>query len=141
MIHLKSNRSRHVVKRIINGSPSELLNNWRLIKTLGTRKYWKNLKTDWKPPRNKIQVIVAKITQKQILSSFAWLLCLHQNIFWLHKKMKFSITDLFSKCDQISRKLRSWSHLLKKSLVENIFLCSVSSIVATRFWPDFPGLM
>ena len=40
--------------------------------------------------------------------------------------MKFSIKDFFSKCDQIRRKLRIWSHLLKKSLMENfIFLCSV----------------
>ena len=30
--------------------------------------------------------------------------------------MKFSIKDFFSKCDQIRRKLRIWSHLLKKSL-------------------------
>ena len=34
----------------------------------------------------------------------------------LHKKMKFSIEDFFSKCDQISRKQLIWSHLLKKSL-------------------------
>ena len=41
--------------------------------------------------------------------------------------MKFSIKDFFSKCDQIRRKLWIWSHLLKKSLMENvIFLCSVS---------------
>ena len=33
--------------------------------------------------------------------------------------MKFSIKDFFSKCDQIRRKLRIWSHLLKKSLLEN----------------------
>ena len=30
------------------------------------------------------------------------------------QKMKFSIKDFFSKCDQIRRKLRIWSHLLKK---------------------------
>ena len=35
------------------------------------------------------------------------------------QKMKFSIKDFFSKCDQIHRKLRIWSHLLKKSLMEN----------------------
>ena len=29
------------------------------------------------------------------------------------QKMKFSIKDFFSKCDQIRRKLRIWSHLLK----------------------------
>ena len=40
--------------------------------------------------------------------------------------MKFSIKDFSCKCDQILRKLRIWSHLLKKSLMENfIFLCSV----------------
>ena len=38
-----------------------------------------------------------------------------------HKKMKFSIYDFFNKCDQIRRKLRIWSHLLNKSLMENIF--------------------
>ena len=36
-----------------------------------------------------------------------------------HEKMKFSIRDFFSKCDQICRKLRIWLHLLKKSLMEN----------------------
>ena len=35
------------------------------------------------------------------------------------QNMKFSIKDTFSKCDQIHRKLRIWSHLLKKSLNEN----------------------
>ena len=39
------------------------------------------------------------------------------------QKMKISIKDLFSKCDQIRRKLRMWSHLLKKFLVEIFFLC------------------
>ena len=33
--------------------------------------------------------------------------------------MKFSIKNFFSKCDQICRKLRICSHLLKKSLMEN----------------------
>ena len=36
-----------------------------------------------------------------------------------HKKMKFSIKDFFSKCDQIPRKLWIWSHLLKQALMEN----------------------
>ena len=40
--------------------------------------------------------------------------------------MKFSIKDLFSECDQIRRKLRIWSHLLKKSLMENFIFCAVS---------------
>ena len=33
--------------------------------------------------------------------------------------MKFSIKDSFSKSDQIRRKLRIWSHSLKKPLMEN----------------------
>ena len=46
--------------------------------------------------------------------------------FTLYKKMKFSIKDLFSKCDQIRSFLRIWSHLLNKSFIENFFfLCSV----------------
>ena len=40
--------------------------------------------------------------------------------------MKFSIKDFFSKCDQIRRKLRIWSHLLKKTLMENFIFCAVS---------------
>ena len=35
--------------------------------------------------------------------------------------MNFPIKDFFSKCDQIGRKLQIWSHLLKKSLMENVF--------------------
>ena len=33
--------------------------------------------------------------------------------------MKISIKDFFNKCDQISSFLRIWSHLLKKSSMEN----------------------
>ena len=39
--------------------------------------------------------------------------------------MKFSIKDFFSKCDQTDRKLRVWSDLLKKSLMENFIFCTV----------------
>ena len=35
------------------------------------------------------------------------------------QKMKFSIKDFFSKCDQIGSLLRIWSHLLKIYLMEN----------------------
>ena len=40
------------------------------------------------------------------------------------QKMKFSIKDFFSKCDQIRRNLQNWSHLLKKSLMENFIFCA-----------------
>ena len=39
--------------------------------------------------------------------------------------MKFSIKDFFSKCDKIRRFLRIWSHLLKKSFMENFIFCVV----------------
>ena len=38
--------------------------------------------------------------------------------------MTFSTKDFFSKCDQIRGFLRIWSHLLKKSLMENFVLCA-----------------
>ena len=41
------------------------------------------------------------------------------------QKMKFSIMDIFDKCDQIRRFLRIWSHLLKKLLMEKFILCAV----------------
>ena len=40
-------------------------------------------------------------------------------------KSKFSIKDFFSKCDQTRTFLRIWSHLLKKSLLENFIFCAV----------------
>ena len=39
--------------------------------------------------------------------------------------LKLSIKDFFSKFGQIRRKLRIWSHLLKKSLMENFTFCAV----------------
>ena len=45
------------------------------------------------------------------------------------QKIKFSIKDFSSKYDQIRRFLRIWSHLLKKSLTENLFFCAVCFIV------------
>ena len=49
--------------------------------------------------------------------------------------MKFSIKDLFSKCDQIRSFLWIWSDLLKKSLMENFIFCAV---IAGEFigWKD-----
>ena len=44
------------------------------------------------------------------------------------QKMKFSINNFFSKFDQIHSFLRFWSHLLKKSLIENFIFCPVGTI-------------
>ena len=47
-------------------------------------------------------------------------------LYALHKKMKFSIKEFFSICEQTRKKLQIWPHLLKKLLMENfIFWCSV----------------
>ena len=45
------------------------------------------------------------------------------------QKMKFPIKDFFSRCDQIRSKLWIWSHLLKKSLMENFIFCAVKGAV------------
>ena len=42
------------------------------------------------------------------------------------QKMKFPIKDFLSKCDQMRSLLRIWSHLLKKSLMENFSFCAVN---------------
>ena len=47
-------------------------------------------------------------------------------------KMKFPIKDFFSKCDQIPSFLQIWSHLLRKSLIENFIFCAV--ILMYQYW-------
>ena len=47
------------------------------------------------------------------------------------QKMKFFIKNFFSKCDQIRRKPRVWSHLLKKSLMENFIFVQSIFLMAT----------
>ena len=47
--------------------------------------------------------------------------------------MKFLIKDIFCKCEQIRSFLRIWSHLLKKSLIENFIFCAVF------IWNEFPN--
>ena len=47
------------------------------------------------------------------------------NIYIIAQKMKFSIKEFFSKCDQIRSLLRIWSHLPKKSLMEYFIFCAV----------------
>ena len=49
--------------------------------------------------------------------------------YTLYIKIKFSIKDFSSKCDQIRRKLRIWSYLLKKYLMENSIFCAVQAVI------------
>ena len=48
--------------------------------------------------------------------------------------MKFSIKNFFSKCDEIHWKLRIWSHLLKKPLMENFIFCAASRRIKRDNW-------
>ena len=58
-----------------------------------------------------------------------WILRAHFFICLLHmitaQKMKISIDDFFSKCDQIRSFLGIWLYLLKRSLMENFIFCAV----------------
>ena len=79
-----------------------------------------------------ISVSAVLIIEKQKVDKFyeTFWLVIYEKMEWfrslsLHKKMKFSIKDFFSKCDQICSCLWNWSHLLKKFLIENFF-CAVS---------------
>ena len=61
---------------------------------------------------------------------FVWnilTICLWKSRTIATQKMKFPIKDFFSKCDQIRSFLRIWSHLLRKSLMENNIFCAVYS--------------
>ena len=46
-------------------------------------------------------------------------------VIFTAQKMKFSSKGFFSKCDQIRSYLRIWSHLLKKSIMENFIFCAM----------------
>ena len=56
----------------------------------------------------------------------------------VHKNWSFSIKDFFSKFDQIHRKLRIWSHLLKISLMENFIFFTLMKILSltSQWWPN-----
>ena len=60
---------------------------------------------------------ILKLLQKLLKKETTW-----ENILpSTAQKMKFSMKDLFSKCGNCKfRKLRIWSHLLKKSLMEKL---------------------
>ena len=66
---------------------------------------------------------------------FYWInLKYHSNwLLWIwtstEKKMEFSKKNFFSKCDQIRRKLRVWSYIIKKPLMENLIFCPVFLVI------------
>ena len=70
---------------------------------------------------------LVKLAQMRRLTFNAF--CTILGVAYTAQKTKFSIKDFFSKCDQICRKMRIWSHLLEKSVIENLFLRSDSSML------------
>ena len=50
------------------------------------------------------------------------------------QKMRFSVKDFFSKCDQICSFLLIWPHLLNKSLLENFIFCAVFIFTSTKMF-------
>ena len=51
--------------------------------------------------------------------------------FTTAQKLKLFIKELVINCDQIRRFLRTWPHLMKKSLMENFISCTVLVIHRT----------
>ena len=68
-----------------------------------------------------------KLRHWHSLYFFYFIACSLNNVA---QKMKFSIKDFFSECDEICRKLRILSHLLKKSLMGNFIFSVVKHVVA-----------
>ena len=73
----------------------------------------------WRNIIFKIQATIAYFFTQQTF--FAVCFCC-VNIYITAQKMNFFINNLFSKCDQIRRKLRIWVHLLKNSTTESFTL-------------------
>ena len=71
-----------------------------------------------------------KLVEVKSLLSFTANLRTVNSIYITAQKIKFSIMDFFSKCDQICSLLWIWSHLLKKSLMKNFIFCAVIMICA-----------
>ena len=82
-------------------------------------------------PRHRFVICELRVNISYLANChFCWWNCISNIIIinrdlYTAQKMKFSIKDFFSKYDQIRRKLRIWSHLLKKSLMENFISCAV----------------
>ena len=71
---------------------------------------------------------VTKICSKTYINDFCFSPFLIDFFYFFPQKTKFSIKDFFSKCDQIRLFLRMWSHLLKKSFMENFVFCAATDM-------------
>ena len=70
-------------------------------------------------------VAICQIFLRNLVFQLKYLVFRFENDFFTAQEMKFSIKGFFSKCDQICSFLGIWSHLLKKSLMENFIFCAV----------------
>ena len=92
--------------------------------------YFAKAPKPWTKTLIKLRLVSSSLTERQCFKSFSqrnrqWMA---QTNLWLlntTQKMKIFIKGSFSKCDQIRRELRIWSHSLKKSLMENLIFCVV----------------
>ena len=85
-----------------------------------------------RPEKSTPADVLKNLTKAELAMSFErtlWNLSLLQlRVRHCTKKMKFSIKDFSSKGDQTCRKLWIWSNLQEKSSMENILLCSETSV-------------
>ena len=80
----------------------------------------------WKHADNKKKIRGAFLTD--LSKALSWTVS-HKIACITAQKMKFSVKDYFSKCDQIGSLVWIWSHLLEKSLKENsFFVCSTHGL-------------
>ena len=99
----------------------------RLLRTLHSKVYLTKMLVFL--PMIPIRFVIYIITaQKVIMSSITsgYISWLSNSASITAQKTKFSIKDFYSKCDQIHRKVWIWSHLVKKSLIENLIFCAVN---------------
>ena len=68
---------------------------------------------------------LSKLVENRAVSSYVLNLLIIITIIIAAQKMKFCLKNFFSKCEQICSFLRIWSHLLKKSLMEDSISCAV----------------
>ena len=66
------------------------------------------------------------------LQELSWYVKWHRHITTA-QKLKFSIKDFFSKCNKIRSFLWIWSHLLKKSLMENFIFWALNFLDSIWF--------
>ena len=93
----------------------------KITKILDVFSYFKNIINHrWRLTIKKILNFFCKVLQVYLSYSF-----LTSHFEYTSQKMKFSIRDFSSKCDQIRSFLRIWSHLLKIFVMENCIFCAV----------------